>query len=201
MRLRPLLFLFGWLTVLAPPASAPIWLTSTTAVAADAAGDAKQRAANLDARFDALKAATSDAQADPIVAEIWQLWMQSGNDEIDALVARAMGLMRMGANDLSLALLGEVVRRAPNYAEGWNMRATLLYIMGEYDRSLADCEEVLKREPRHFGALAGMGLIGIAQGTDKAALAAYRRALAINPHLKERELISALERKVEGQRL
>jgi len=201
MRLRPFLFLSALVWLPASLASAPILLASIIAVSADGAEDAKQRAAGLDARFIELKAATSSTQADPIVAEIWQLWLQSGNQEIDALAARAMTFMRMGGNDLALAILDEVVRRAPDYAEGWNMRATLLYIMGEYDRSLADCDEVLKREPRHFGALAGMGLIDIAQGNDKAALQAYRRALAINPYLKEQELISALERKVEGQRL
>jgi tetratricopeptide (TPR) repeat protein len=99
-------------------------------------------------------------------------------------------------------MLDEVVKRAPEYAEGWNKRATLLYIMGEYDRSRADCDEVLKREPRHFGALAGMGLIAIAQSDYKAALAAYRRALAANPYLKERdEIIPALVKKVEGEKL
>jgi tetratricopeptide (TPR) repeat protein len=176
-------------------------LTYDVAAAAETNDAAKLRAASLDTRFAALKTAASQSQADPIVAEIWALWLQSGNAEIDALISHAMTFMQVGRNTLSLAILDDVVKRAPDYAEGWNMRATLLYIMGEYDRSLADCEEVLKREPRHFGALAGMGMIGIAQGNDKAALAAYRRALAVNPYLKERELISALERKVEGQRL
>ena len=189
LRLLPVLALIG---------AAALFTNLTAAGAAD---DAAQRAAGLDARFIELKAATSDAQAEPIVAAIWELWMQSGREEIDALAGRARTLMRAGANDLALRTLDDVVRRAPDYAEGWNMRATLLYVMGEYDRSLADCAEVLKREPRHFGALAGMGMIGIAQGNYKAALDAYRRALAVNPHLRERELISALEKKVEGQRL
>src|SRR5690606_13752579 len=110
-------------------------------------------------------------------------------------------LMRIGAQQPALAVLDEVIERAPDFAEGWNTRATLLYEMDEYDRSLADCEEVLKREPRHFGALSGMGMIGIAQDNYKGALAAYRRALDINPHLLGREIVEALERKVEGQKL
>jgi len=180
---------------------APVPFTRDVAAAAETDDAARQRAASLDTRFVALKAAASQSQADPIVAEIWALWLQSGNAEVDALISHAMTFMQAGRNSLALAILDDVVKRAPDYAEGWNMRATLLYIMDEYDRSLADCEEVLRREPRHFGALAGMGMIGIAQGNDKAALAAYRRALAVNPYLKEREIISALERKVEGQRL
>jgi tetratricopeptide (TPR) repeat protein len=164
--------------------------------------EAKRRAAELDARFIELKAAKSDEEADPIVVEIWTLWLQSGRGEIDQLVGEAVRQMRAGGHGLALSMLDEVVKRAPEYAEGWNKRATLLYVMGEYERSKADCDEVLKREPRHFGALAGMGLIAIAQDDFKAALAAYRRALAANPFLKERDqIIPALVKKVEGEKL
>jgi tetratricopeptide (TPR) repeat protein len=90
-----------------------------------------------------------------------------------------------------------MVARAPEWAEAWNKRATALYLAGEHDRSLANIDRVLALEPRHFGALAGMGLIRIARGQYRDALAAYRRALAVNPFLKERfELIPTLERMV-----
>ena len=96
-----------------------------------------------------------------------------------------------------MPLLDDIVARAPDWAEGWNKRATLLYLLGEHDRSLADIDRTLALEPRHFGALAGIGLIRIAKGEHRAALAAFRRALAINPFLKERfGLIPALEREV-----
>jgi tetratricopeptide (TPR) repeat protein len=164
--------------------------------------DSKRRAAELDARFIELHAAKSDAEAGPVVIEIWALWMQSGREEVDQLVREAMRQMQRGAHPLALSMLDEAVKRAPDYAEGWNKRATLLYAMGEFDRSRADCDEALKREPRHFGALAGLGLIAIAQSDYKAALAAYRRALAANPYLKERdEIIPALVKKVEGEKL
>jgi tetratricopeptide (TPR) repeat protein len=168
---------------------------------AETADETRQRAAALDSKFAALKAARSDSEAEPLVAAIWALWRQSGRTEIDDMLRQGIALMRMGARDPALAVFDEVIKRAPDYAEGWNTRATLLYVLGEYDRSLADCEEVLKREPRHFGALAGMGMIGIAQDNYKAALSAYRRALEVNPRLLGREIIEALERQVEGQKL
>ncbi len=96
-----------------------------------------------------------------------------------------------------MPILDDIVKRLPNWAEGWNKRATMLYIMGEHDRSLADIERVLALEPRHFGALAGIGLIRMDKGEYREALAALRKALAINPFLKERHgLIPALEKEV-----
>src|SRR6476646_8072318 len=98
--------------------------------------------------------------------------------------------MGQGLPALAMPILDDIVMRAPDWAEGWNKRATVLYILGEQDRSLADIEHVLALEPRHFGALSGIGLIRIAKGQPREALAAYRRALAVNPFLKERlELI------------
>ena len=98
---------------------------------------------------------------------------------------------------LAMPVLDDIVARAPNWAEGWNKRATVLYLMGEHDRSLADIDRVLALEPRHFGALAGLGLIRIEKGETREALAAFRRALAVNPFLRERfSLIPALEKQL-----
>ena len=96
---------------------------------------------------------------------------------------------------LALPILDDIVARAPQWAEGWNKRATVLFLLGEYDRSLADIDRVLALEPRHFGALAGLGFIHMNQGESRQALKALRRALAVNPFLKERHgLIPALEK-------
>ena len=163
---------------------------------------ARRRAADLDARFLDLAGAATQADADAIVAAIWQLWLVSGDAAIDALTERGVANMQIGNLPSALAIFDEVVARMPDYAEGWNKRATVLYLMDEYDRSLADCADVLAREPRHFGALSGIGLIALARGDERAALQALRRALAVNPFLRERhDLIPELERRVGEKKL
>ena len=164
--------------------------------------NAEEREQQLDELFSALKAAKSQSEADPIAASIWSIWNKSGSAAIDDMMQFALKLMNSAAFAPALEVLNTIVQKAPGYAEGWNRRATLYYILDEYDLSLRDCEEVLRREPRHFGALAGMGMIAIAQGQDAAALKHYRRAVQVNPFLRERqEMIPALEKKVEGQPL
>jgi len=151
----------------------------------------------LDELFGRLKSTKDEQEGEGAVAEIWKLWLQSGTPELDELMEQATRLIGHGLHPLALPVLDDIVKRAPDWAEGWNKRATALYLAGEHERSLADIERVLALEPRHFGALAGIGLIRIAKGEFREALAAYRRALAVNPFLKERlELIPALEKKV-----
>lgn len=162
--------------------------------------EAAVRARQLDQLFASLKTTKVEEEADAIVAEIWKLWLQSGRPGLDASLQQAVDFAGSGLAALAMPILDDIVMRAPDWAEGWNKRATVLYILGEHDRSLADIEHVLALEPRHFGALSGIGLIRIAKGQPREALAAYRRALAVNPFLKERlELIPALERQV-GER-
>jgi tetratricopeptide (TPR) repeat protein len=154
------------------------------------------RAQHLDALFTRLKATKDEDEGDTIVTGIWRLWLQSGNAAIDAVMHEAILLMGR-APTMALPILDDIVTRLPDWAEGWNKRATLLYLMGEHERSLADIDHVLALEPRHFGALAGLGLIRMDQGDSRASLAAFRRALAVNPFLKERHgLIPALEKEV-----
>jgi tetratricopeptide (TPR) repeat protein len=159
--------------------------------------DAAARAQRLDELFGRLKSTKDESEGDAAVAEIWTLWQRSGTPELDSLMERVAALIGQGLLPVALPLLDDMVARAPEWAEAWNKRATALYLAGEHDRSLADIDRVLALEPRHFGALAGMGLIRIARGQYRDALAAYRRALAVNPFLKERfELIPTLERMV-----
>jgi tetratricopeptide (TPR) repeat protein len=161
--------------------------------------NAAVRAKRLDTLFAGLKSTKVEEEADAMVAEIWRLWLQSGNAEMDAQMQHAVLLMG-SAPAMAIPILDDIVARLPDWAEGWNKRATVLYLIGEYDRSLTDCDRVLTLEPRHFGALAGIGLIRIQKDEPREALAAFRKALAVNPFLKERfNLIPELERLV-GER-
>jgi tetratricopeptide (TPR) repeat protein len=154
----------------------------------------------LDFLFGALKAAPDETSAKHVEARIWAIWLQTPSDTVALLMTRAKTAMDAQNPDVALKLLDAVVRLRPDYVEGWNRRATLYYLRNDYAHSLADIEQVLAREPRHFGALAGLGMIMQDLGDDKRALDAFRRALAVNPHLeKVPELVKTLSEKVEGR--
>jgi tetratricopeptide (TPR) repeat protein len=120
-------------------------------------------------------------------AALWNIWSRSGDDEIDALYQQGIRQMQAANLDDALTTFSEIIRRKPDFAEGWNKRATILYIAGEHRKSLKDCDEALKRNPLHFGALSGMAQIHLVLGHPEHALAAYERALRINPNLPDAE--------------
>jgi tetratricopeptide (TPR) repeat protein len=104
--------------------------------------------------------------------------------------------------DLAIRLLNAVIDIRPDYVEGWNRRATVYYMKKDFGNALADIREVLAREPRHFGALSGLGMIMQDIGDDKHALEAFRRALAVHPHLERiPDLVKRLTQSVEGRDL
>src|ERR1700758_683245 len=154
----------------------------------------------LDFLFGALKAAPDEESAKHVEARIWAIWLQTPSDTAALLMSRAKVAMDAQQMDIALKLLDAVVKLRPDYIEAWNRRATLYSLRNDYMRSLADIEQVLIREPRHFGALAGLGMIMQDLGDEKRALDAFRKALAINPHLdKVPELVKTLSEKVEGR--
>ena len=158
------------------------------------------RARGLDFLFGALKAAPDDTSARHVEARIWALWMQTPSDTAALLMVRAKAAMDAQQMDVALKLLDAIIKLRPDYTEAWNRRATLYYLQNDYARSLADIQQVLAREPRHFGALAGLGMIMQDLGDEKRALEAFRKALAVNPHLeKVPELVKQLTEKVEGR--
>jgi tetratricopeptide (TPR) repeat protein len=158
------------------------------------------RTRGLDFLFGALKVAPDEASAKHVEARIWALWMQTPSDTAALLMMRAKAAMDAQQMDVALKLLDAVVKLRPDYVEGWNRRATLYYLQNDYNHSLADIAQVLVREPRHFGALAGLGMIMQDMGDDKRALDAFRKALAVNPYLeKVPELVKTLTEKVEGR--
>jgi tetratricopeptide (TPR) repeat protein len=158
------------------------------------------RTRGLDFLFGALKAAPDQASAKHVEARIWALWLQTPSDTAALLMMRAKAAMDAQQMDVALKLLDAVIKLRPDYVEGWNRRATLYYLQNDYAHSLEDIEQVLVREPRHFGALAGLGMIMQDLGDDKRALDAFRKALAVNPYLdKVPERVKTLSEKVEGR--
>jgi tetratricopeptide (TPR) repeat protein len=155
---------------------------------------------NLDFLFGALKAAPDEESAKAVEARIWAAWTATPSDTAALLMLRAKTAMDGKDMDVALKLLDAVIKLRPEYVEAWNRRATLYYLQNDYTRSMEDIREVLIREPRHFGALAGLGMIMQETGDDKHALDAFRKALAINPHLERvPDLVKSLTEKVEGR--
>jgi tetratricopeptide (TPR) repeat protein len=132
---------------------------------------------------------------------LWLLWSRSGDPEIDRVMARGIEEMQSGRHAEAIATFSGVIAGKPEFAEGWNKRATAYYLAGELQKSIADCREVLKRNARHFGALSGMGQIHVQLDDPEAALEWFRRALEVNPNMTGVELnIEALERVVKQRR-
>jgi tetratricopeptide (TPR) repeat protein len=162
--------------------------------------DHGDRTYNLDTLFDALKIAPDGDSAKAIEQRIWALWMASGSDTCNLLMGRVKAATDEKDYGLAIKLLDAVIEMKPDFVEGWNRRATVYYMEKDYAHSLADIRQVLAREPRHFGALSGLGLILQEIGDDKHALEAYRKALAINPHLEHiLDAVKTLSEKVEGR--
>jgi tetratricopeptide (TPR) repeat protein len=158
------------------------------------------RTKGLDFLFGALKAAPDEASARHVEARIWATWLQTPSDTAALLMSRAKAAMDAQKMDVALKLLDALVRLRPDYIEAWNRRATLYYLKNDYVHSMEDIQQVLIREPRHFGALAGLGMIMQDLGDDKRALDAFRKALAVNPYLeKVPDMVKSLTEKVEGR--
>jgi len=115
---------------------------------------------------------------------IWSIWSRSGDEKIDSLMRQGVQEMQAGLLEQAAATFTRVVRAKPAFAEGWNKRATVYWMLRDYKASLRDCDEVMKRNPYHFGALAGYGQIWFALGEPEKALDYFRKALALNPNMQ-----------------
>jgi tetratricopeptide (TPR) repeat protein len=145
---------------------------------------AQNRADRLDALFALLHQTDNADDARRAEADIWALWSSSDSPTAEVLLLQASRAMAAGEPEPSLAILNRLIGAYPDFAEAWNRRATLYFEMGLYAQSLADIDHVLDLEPRHFGALAGRGMIYQRQKNYEAALAAFKEALAINPNME-----------------
>jgi tetratricopeptide (TPR) repeat protein len=162
-------------------------------------GDSK---INIDKLFEALKVAPTEESAKYVENRIWALWLAAGGDTSNLLMGRVKTAMEKKELDLALKLLNAIIDLKPEFVEAWNRRATVFFNNKDYVSAIADIHEVLVREPRHFGALSGLGTIMQELGDDKAALEAYRRALAVHPKLEKiPDLVKKLTEKVEGREI
>jgi len=117
------------------------------------------------------------------LSALWQVWSRSGDVEVDRLLALGVEQMQARDGEAAVETFTRMIARRPEFAEGWNKRATVYYLLGEYTKSLADCDEVLKRNPYHFGALSGYGMIYLQLDQPTRALEYFERALVVNPNL------------------
>ncbi len=133
--------------------------------------------------FDVLAEAPDLHQAQKVESVIWALWLNHDDARVMQLMSIAATAMGEGLMEAALEQVDQVVDRAPDFAEGWNRRATIYYMLSRYEDSLADIERVLALEPRHFGALSGRGLCMMALGRLEEAEVAFIEALAIHPQM------------------
>jgi tetratricopeptide (TPR) repeat protein len=167
-----------------------------------AGAEARQDDPRLDGLFARLKAAGSALEAEPVEREIWAVWVEAGDAGGDALMARGSEALARRDHLEARDAFDELVRRAPDFAEGWNKRATLHFVAGDYRASVEDIRRTLALEPRHFGALSGLGLIYLAVDRPEAAARSFEAALAIHPHLSgARAQVEMLKAKAAGEAL
>ena len=133
-------------------------------------------------------------------AALWAVWSRSGDAQIDALYKKGMAQMNASQAEEAIATFSEVIRRKPDFAEGWNKRATVYFFTRRYTESLADCAEVMKRNPNHFGALSGYGQIYAQLDDFDRALEYFEKALAINPNMQGVALNILALRKLRAER-
>lgn len=167
-----------------------------------AAAAMPSRAERLDLLYEALRQSTDRAAAADIEQQILGLWSESGSPTADLLLGAGTRLMNEGDLAHAMDLFYVVIELKPDFAEAWNKRATLYYLLEEYELSLADIENVLQLEPRHFGALSGRGLILDELDRKAEAYEAFRRALAVNPFLPGLKVrVESLQPVVRGRKI
>ena len=181
------LFLFGAASAWAddPPAKPPVAVT---------------REARLDQLFADLKRERNEKAAERIAGRIWGEWFQSGSASIDLMMQWSQKAMDDQKFDVALDFLDQVVILQPKYAEGWNRRATVHYMMKNFGKSMSDIDQTLQLEPRHFGALSGLAQIMAATGHKQSALEAWQKVLAIYPMMRSaQDQVAALSEELAGE--
>ncbi|MET0576773.1 MAG: hypothetical protein ABWZ83_13070 [Mesorhizobium sp.] len=154
----------------------------------------------LDELFSELKRERNEKAAERIAGRIWQEWFKSGSASVDLMMQWASQAMEAKKFDVALDFLDQVIVLQPTYAEGWNRRATVHFMMQNFGKSMADIERTLELEPRHFGALSGMAEIMKTTGRKQLALDAYQRVLEIYPMMRSAQNeVSELSEELAGE--
>ena len=184
----------------APASLSSLALAGVLAGALAAPAGADQNDPRLPALFERIRSTGDPLEAHGAVAEIWRIWLESGRDDVDALMGEGLAAMQEGRFVEAIGHFGRIVEMAPEFAEGWNKRATAYYLNGDLGESVRDIRRTLALEPRHFGAIAGMGLIFLKGGDPLGALDAFEAVLEIHPHSRgARYRIERLRRVLQGQ--
>jgi tetratricopeptide (TPR) repeat protein len=185
---------------------AALFLFSATAARADdppAAATppvAVTKKARLDQLFADLKRERNEKAAERIAGRIWGEWFQSGSASIDLMMQWSQKAMDDQKFDVALDFLDQVVVLQPKYAEGWNRRATVHYMMKNFGKSMSDIDQTLQLEPRHFGALSGLAQIMAATGHKQSALEAWQKVLAIYPMMRSaQDQVATLSEELAGE--
>ncbi|TPI35490.1 hypothetical protein FJW07_23820 [Mesorhizobium sp. B3-1-9] len=175
-----------------PPDAAPPAATPPPA--------APTKQGRLDQLFTELKRERNEKAAERIAGRIWNEWNQSGSASIDLMMQWAQKATEDQKFDVALDLLDQVVTLQPGYAEGWNRRATVHFMMKNYGKSMADIDRTLQLEPRHFGALSGLAQIMAETGHKQSALEAWQRVLTIYPMMRSAQnQVSTLSEELAGE--
>ena len=159
-----------------------LWLAAALTLLSPATVGADQTDQRLDDLFQSLQTSSDSEKLIEVEGEIWEIWYQSGEEEIDLLMMQAAELVNSGNLIAAETLYGSIIQQSPGFSEGWNRRATVRFYQRDYDGSLADIQQTLKLEPRHFGAIWGLGMIlGLRQDYQNAILA-FEQLLEVKPN-------------------
>lgn len=163
---------------------------------------ADQRDPRLGELFTALADLQDPDQAFSVEAAIWQIWLDGGDSASNQLMTRGIRAMNARRFRDAVERFTELIAAAPEFAEAWNKRATVYYLMNRYEDSVRDIERTLALEPRHFGAISGMGLIFLELGDEVGALGAFEKVLEIHPHARgARFHVQRLRERLRGKQI
>jgi tetratricopeptide (TPR) repeat protein len=164
------------------------------------AAPASQTDKRLDAIFERLSSTDSKSEAAELTNMVWAIWHESDNETVNSFMSKGIEEMAQRNFEAAVASFSKVVEVDSNFAEGWNKRATVYYLMGDLESSIRDVDRTLILEPRHFGALSGLGLIFLGLDEGWEALKAFEAALRVNPHLAGPQAhVKELKRHLRGK--